>query len=80
MEFDVAGPVAVERAAPRAAIVLACTSKLFFQEHLRVSGAQPLVLTTQLMAPEAYTLDAAVRAWFSGEREAAVCSDSSGNG
>ncbi|HEX6737746.1 MAG TPA: hypothetical protein VF310_05735, partial [Vicinamibacteria bacterium] len=49
---------------PRAAMVLACASKPYFAAPLQRSGAHPLLLTTGLMAPEAYTLDAAVRTWF----------------
>jgi len=48
----------------RSAIVLACDSASYFLEHLQATGAHPLLLTTGLMAPEAYTLDAAVRAWI----------------
>ena len=50
----------------RSAVVLACASLGFFLEPLESSGALPLLLTTGLMAPEAYTLDAIVQAWFSG--------------
>lgn len=45
------------------AIVLACKSKSYFSERLSSIGAHPLVLTTGLMAPEAYTLDAAITSW-----------------
>ena len=50
-------------AKPRAGMVLACLSKDYFTEHFREVGAHPVLLTTGLMAPEAYTLDAAIRAW-----------------
>lgn len=49
---------------PRSAIVLACASKPFFLEPLEAVAAHPLVLTTGLMAPEAYILDAAIRSWI----------------
>ena len=49
----------------RAAMVLACASQPYFKELLGRSGAYPLLLTTGLMAPEAYSLEAAVREWFS---------------
>jgi hypothetical protein len=49
----------------RAAIVLACASRPYFSDLLLRSRAHPLLLTSGLMAPEAYTLDAALRAWFS---------------
>lgn len=40
----------------RDAIVLACYSKNYFAPHLRAAKADPLVWTTHLMCPEAYTL------------------------
>jgi len=48
----------------RPAIMLACASKSFFKDLLRKTGAQPLLWTTGLMAPEAYTLKAAVDGWI----------------
>jgi len=44
----------------RDAIVLACISKSYFASGLRTTGAQALLWTTGLMAPEAYTLKAAL--------------------
>lgn len=44
-------------------IVLACASRPDFEDRLRIAGSHPLLLTTGLMAPEAYTLDAAIRRW-----------------
>ena len=52
---------------PRQAIVLACASKQFFGEALRAGGAYPLLWTTNLMAPEAYTLKSALDGWIAGE-------------
>lgn len=46
------------------AIVLACISKRYFAEALRSAGAAPLIWTTGLMAPEAYTLKAAIDGWM----------------
>lgn len=51
----------------REAIVLACISKQFFRDGLRASGADPLLWTTGLMAPEAYTLKSALDGWIVGE-------------
>jgi hypothetical protein len=48
----------------RAAVVLACASRPYFSGLLARAGAEPLLLTTGLMAPEAYSLEAAVRTWF----------------
>jgi hypothetical protein len=53
--------------AHRDAVVLACASKQFFAEAVRVSGAYPLLWTTGLMAPEAYTLKSALDGWIGGE-------------
>ena len=51
----------------RDAVVLACASKQFFGSAVRASGAYPLVWTTGLMAPEAYTLKSALDGWIAGE-------------
>ena len=45
-------------------IVLACKSKPYFEQRLTRSGARPLLLTTGFMAPEAYTLEAALEGWI----------------
>jgi hypothetical protein len=46
------------------AIILACISKSYFAAPLRATGATPLVWTTGLMAPEAYTLKSAIDGWI----------------
>jgi hypothetical protein len=51
----------------RQAIILACGSKIYFAHALRASGAYPLLWTTNLMAPEAYTLKSALDGWILGE-------------
>lgn len=51
----------------RETIILACISKRYFQASLRATGAYPLLWTTGLMAPEAYTLKAALNGWVAGE-------------
>jgi len=51
----------------RDAIILACASKQYFAEPLRASGAFPLLWTTGLMAPEAYTLKSALDGWIDRE-------------
>lgn len=57
---------------PNDAVVLACKSKSYFASHLNKLGAHPLVLTTGLMAPEAYSLDAAIGQWIAGAGDQAV--------
>lgn len=67
MEFPVPDqPQPVEKAPARSAVVLACSSRDYFRKPLEAAGAHALLLTTQLMAPEAYTLDAALTKAFSG--------------
>ena len=51
----------------RDVVVLACASKQFFADGVRASGAYPLLWTTGLMAPEAYTLKSALDGWIAGE-------------
>jgi hypothetical protein len=53
----------------RRAIILACASKSYFSNALRESGATPLLWTTNLMAPEAYVLSAAVDGWMKKESD-----------
>lgn len=53
--------------AVRQAIILACASRNYFSTALRASGAYPLLWTTNLMAPEAYTLKSALDGWILGE-------------
>jgi hypothetical protein len=53
----------------RDAIILACASKQYFAESLRAGGAYPLLWTTNLMAPEAYTLKSALDGWIGGEND-----------
>jgi len=51
----------------RDAVILACASKSYFADALRTTGANPLLWTTNLMAPEAYILSAAVEGWLNHE-------------
>jgi len=53
----------------RRAIILACASKQYFSTALEASGATPLLWTTNLMAPEAYVLSAAVDGWMKKESD-----------
>lgn len=69
MDFQL--PAISRQTAPggREAIILACASKAFFAVPLRSSGAHPLLWTTGLMAPEAYTLKSALDGWVLGESD-----------
>lgn len=51
----------------RDVIILACASKAYFAEAIRMAGANPLLWTTGLMAPEAYVLRSAIDGWIANE-------------
>ena len=57
---------------PTCAVVLACKSNAHFAAPLRQAGCTPLITTSGLMAPEAYTLDAIIRSWAAGADAAGV--------
>lgn len=48
-------------------IILACFSQNFFSKELKKANTNPILLTTNLMAPEAYTLKAAIDGWSNHE-------------
>jgi len=51
----------------RDAIILACISKKYFNRHLGATKAYPIVWTTGLMCPEAYTLHDALMSYINNE-------------
>ena len=69
MEFDVEGNFKPLNTTKRDAIVLACISKDYFKPYLEQTQSNPLVWTTGLMAPEAYTLKAAIEGWILKETD-----------
>jgi hypothetical protein len=69
MDFQLARFPQKKNDVRRDAIILACISKSFFAEGLRVTGAHPLIWTTGLMAPEAYTLKSALDGWIAKETD-----------
>lgn len=56
----------------RRAIILACASKQYFSTPLQHTAATPLLWTTNLMAPEAYVLSAAIDGWMKKESDEQV--------
>ena len=67
MDFRVEQPTPQKDAKPKDAIVLACKSKPYFQPRLSQLKCRSVLLTTGFMAPEAYTLEAAVAGWLAKE-------------
>lgn len=53
-------------------IILACFSKSYFSNEVKLAKASPLLWTTHLMAPEAYTLKAAIDGWIKKEDGLAI--------
>ena len=67
MDFALDKTYRGDAAPKRQVIVLACASKAYFGPGLRATGAEPLLWTRGLMAPEAYSLKAALDGWAAGE-------------
>ncbi|PBQ33030.1 hypothetical protein CNR22_15010 [Sphingobacteriaceae bacterium] len=66
MDFDLDGSYRSD-GKKRDCIILACYSKRFFKPHLLETQANPLVWTSGLMCPEAYTLHDALSGYVNGE-------------
>lgn len=67
MDFDLENPTTKSDDLPRESIVLACASKQYFAKHLKATSAEPLLWTSNLMAPESYILHDALEGWVNGE-------------
>lgn len=69
MEFSLDTKFSPKNTKKRDAIILACISKEYFKPYLQQTGANPLVWSTGLMSPEAYTLKWAIDGWILGESD-----------
>ncbi len=67
MDFSLEEYPQKKSSAEKNVIILACVAKDFFGDAIRTGGANPLLWTTGLMAPEAYTLEAAIAGWHNNE-------------
>jgi hypothetical protein len=56
----------------RGVIILACYSKHYFRSYLKDANVNPLLWTTNFMAPEAYTLHDALSGYVSGETNESI--------
>ncbi|RPE05709.1 hypothetical protein EGT74_25410 [Chitinophaga lutea] len=54
----------------REVAIFACASRPYFYDAIRQTGATPLIWTTHLLSPEAYTLDAMLDSWLKKEPHA----------
>ena len=64
MDFSLDNTFSSLNETKRDAVILACISKSFFSPYIKQTGANPLVWTTGLMAPEAYTLKWLIDGWI----------------
>ncbi len=53
-------------------IILACYSKKYFAPHLKSSNVNPLIWTTGLMCPEAYTIHDAITGYLKKENNSQI--------
>lgn len=67
MDFKVDVPRQNKPGKGRDAIVLACKSKPYFKPYFDKRECRSVLLTMGFMAPEAYTLEAALAGWLAGE-------------
>ncbi|MBW1297607.1 hypothetical protein [Aquimarina litoralis] len=67
MDFDVTIEYRESVNKVKDVIILACYSKSFFSPEIQKAKANPILWTTHLMAPEAYTLKAAIDGWIRNE-------------
>ena len=67
MDFNLQTYPTQKDAKRRDAIILCCASKSYFSAPLRKAGADPILWTNGLMAPEAYVLKAALDGWIANE-------------
>ena len=72
MEFDADVSFTVKPNKKKDVIVLGCYSREYFSPYIKEAGANPILWTTHLMAPEAYTLKAAIDGWMLNETGAQI--------
>lgn len=72
MDFNLSSQTKQQDDKHRDAIMLCCASKNYFAAPLKETGATPLLWTTNLMAPEAYILQAAISGWLQNESGEAI--------
>lgn len=69
MEFNMEGDFKNRTTEKKDAIILACISKSYFSKLLKETKSNPLVWSTGLMSPEAYTLESALKGWIKNESD-----------
>jgi len=64
MEFQVTLDYKKVVSKPKDVIMLACYSKEYFSKEIKKAQANPILWTTHLLSPEAYTLEAGIQSWI----------------
>jgi hypothetical protein len=72
MDFSLEKTPANSDGLKRDVAIFACASKPYFKEAVIKAGANPLIWTTHLMCPEAYTLLATVNGWIKKDQPSVV--------
>jgi hypothetical protein len=72
MEFELSETYTNSDNKKRDVIILACFSKRYFNSYLKDANVNPLLWTTHLMAPEAYTLHDALAGYLNGETNESI--------
>ena len=72
MDFRLSGYPARTDEQQRDIAIFACASKNYFTGPVKRTGANPLIWTTNLMCPEAYTLVALLSGWIKKEEPASI--------
>jgi hypothetical protein len=67
MDFQINLNIKATTNKKREAVILACASKPYFYSFIKQSGSYPILWTTHLMCPEAYSLKAALDGWIINE-------------
>ncbi len=67
MDFKLDKQISKKDDNKRDAIILACASRQYFTAPLKKTNANPILWTSNLMAPEAYILHDAIDGWIKGE-------------
>ena len=69
MDFELPTPTkSAKQAKVPDCILLCCKSEQYFKARLAEAGGRPILLTTQLMYPGAFILDAVMDSWLTGSR------------
>ena len=68
MDFELPDPSRKADEIKRDVGVFCCASKSYFTDHIKETGAYPLIWTSNLMCPEAYTLHALVNSWIKKDK------------